>query len=64
MSQTSHGRQNLRQKQEAREHRFLSPHASFADQSLGRDRKEERCDIRTDYQETGIASFIVKHFDV
>ena len=50
MSQTSHGRQNLRQKQEAREHRFLSPHASFADQSLGRDRKEEQCDIRTDYQ--------------
>lgn len=50
MSQMSHGRQNLRQKQEAREHRFLSPHASFADQSLGRDRKEEQCDIRTDYQ--------------
>lgn len=50
MSQTSRGRQNLRQKQEAREHRFLSPYASFADQSLGRDRKEEQCDIRTDYQ--------------
>lgn len=42
--------QNLRQKQEIREHQYLSRFASFADQSLGRDRKEEQCDIRTDYQ--------------
>lgn len=41
---------NLRQKQEAREHEILSSHAAFADESLGRDREEEQCDIRTDFQ--------------
>ena len=41
---------NLRQKQEAREHEILSSYATFADESLGRDREEEQCDIRTDFQ--------------
>lgn len=41
---------NLRQKQEAREHETLSSYATFADESLGRDRQEEQCDIRTDFQ--------------
>jgi dGTPase len=41
---------NLRQRQEMREHEILSEYASFSDQSRGRDRQEEQCDIRTDYQ--------------
>lgn len=41
---------NLRQKQEAREHEILGADAAFADESLGRDREEEQCDIRTDFQ--------------
>lgn len=41
---------NIRQKQELREHTTLSPYASFADESKGRDREEEKCDIRTCYQ--------------
>lgn len=49
MSQSKEKR-NLRQRQELREHKILSPYASFADESLGRDREEAQCDIRTDYQ--------------
>ena len=41
---------NLRQRQEQREHEILSAHAGFADETRGRDRLEEQCDIRTDYQ--------------
>lgn len=41
---------NLRELQEAREHEFLNPYAAFSDCSLGRDREEEPCDIRTVYQ--------------
>ncbi len=41
---------NLRERQEQREHDILSRYASFADESRGRDRQEEQCDIRTDYQ--------------
>ncbi|MFU0826481.1 MAG: Deoxyguanosinetriphosphate triphosphohydrolase-like protein [Lachnoclostridium sp.] len=41
---------NLRQKQEQREHEYLSPYAAFSDCSMGRDVYEEPCDIRTDYQ--------------
>ncbi len=41
---------NLRQKQEAREHEILGADAAFADETLGRDRVEEQCDIRTDFQ--------------
>lgn len=41
---------NLRQLQEEREHEFLSPYASFSDASLGRDRYEEPCDVRSVYQ--------------
>ena len=41
---------NLRQKQELREHQNLIPFASFSDCSLGRDREEAPCDLRTVYQ--------------
>lgn len=41
---------NIRQMLEKREHEILSPFAAFSDQSLGRDREEEPCDIRPIYQ--------------
>lgn len=41
---------NIRQKLELREHEILSPYAAFSDQSLGRNREEEPCDIRPIYQ--------------
>lgn len=41
---------NIRQMLEKREHEILSPFAAFSDQSLGRDRQEEPCDIRPTYQ--------------
>ena len=40
----------IREKQERQEHEILSPYASFSDQSRGRDREEEQCDLRTVYQ--------------
>lgn len=43
-------KENLRQRQERREHEILGEWAAFADESAGRDRKEEQCDIRTDFQ--------------
>ncbi len=43
-------RNNIRQKLETREHEILSPYAAFSDQSLGRDRYEEPCDLRPIYQ--------------
>jgi dGTPase len=41
---------NIRQKLERREHEILSPYASFSDESLGRDRQEDPCDIRPIFQ--------------
>ncbi len=41
---------NLRQRQEEREHMMLSKYASFADRTLGRDKDDIQCDIRTDFQ--------------
>lgn len=41
---------NIRQRFELREHDILSPYAAFSDQSQGRDRYEEPCDIRPIYQ--------------
>lgn len=43
-------KENLRQRQERREHEILGEWAAFADESAGRDREEEQCDIRTDFQ--------------
>jgi len=43
-------RLNIRQMLEEREHQILSPYAAFSDQSRGRARDEEGCDIRTIYQ--------------
>ncbi len=41
---------NIRQKLEQREHHILSPYAAFSDESRGKDRYEEPCDIRPIYQ--------------
>lgn len=41
---------NIRQKLEKREHQILSPYAAFSDESMGRDRQEDPCDIRPIYQ--------------
>ncbi len=41
---------NVREKLEAWEHEYLCEYAAFSDQSKGRDRKEEMCDVRTIYQ--------------
>lgn len=41
---------NIREQQEKREHETLGPYASFSDQSQGRDRWEQPCDIRPIYQ--------------
>ncbi len=40
----------LREEFEQREHDIFSPFAAFSDQSSGRDRDEEPCDLRTIYQ--------------
>lgn len=40
---------NIRQTLEANEHKILSPYACFSD-SARRDREEEKCSIRTDFQ--------------
>ncbi|MGN0317577.1 MAG: deoxyguanosinetriphosphate triphosphohydrolase [Lachnospira sp.] len=41
---------NIRQQQEMHEHEYFSEYASFSDQSRGRDREEEPCQMRTVYQ--------------
>lgn len=41
---------NLRQRQERREHEFLSQYAAFSDKTAGRDIAEIPCDIRPEYQ--------------
>lgn len=41
---------NIRQKNEELEKLYLSPYASLSCNSLGRDRQEEPCDMRTVYQ--------------
>lgn len=41
---------NIRQRLEQREHELLCRHAAFSDESRGRDRYEEPCDIRPVYQ--------------
>ncbi len=40
----------LREFFEKREHEILSAYAAKSDESRGREREEEKCDIRTDYQ--------------
>ena len=41
---------NIREQQESREHEYMSPYASFSDESRGRDKPEPQCDMRTIYQ--------------
>ena len=41
---------NIREEQEKREHEYMSPYASFSDESKGRDRQEKACEMRTIYQ--------------
>lgn len=43
-------RLNIRERLEIREHKILSPFATFSDESLGRDAFEEPCDIRPIFQ--------------
>ena len=45
----------IREQQEALEHEILSPRATFADETRGRERPEEECPMRTPFQwiETG-----------
>lgn len=40
----------IREMLEDEERKTLSPYASLSCESLGRDREEEKCDVRTDYQ--------------
>lgn len=40
----------IREQIEQREHEFLSPYASFSDETMGRDREETPCDIRPAYE--------------
>lgn len=42
--------ETIREKLEKKEHEYLSPNASFSDESKGRMHEEEKCDVRTDYQ--------------
>lgn len=44
------GVMTIREKLEKREHSILSPYAAFSDESAGRDRYEEPCDLRPVYQ--------------
>ena len=41
---------NIREMREAWEADYLSPYAALSRDTLGRDREEEPCDIRTAYQ--------------
>ncbi len=41
---------SIRERFEKREHEILSPYAAFSDESRGRSRYEEQCDIRPVYQ--------------
>ncbi len=41
---------NIRETLEEREYIYLSPYASHSRETLGRDREEEKCSMRTDYQ--------------
>ena len=41
---------NIREETEMREKQLLSPYASCSENSKGRERLEEECDIRTVYQ--------------
>lgn len=40
----------VRERTEQMEHTMLAPYATFADSSLGRDREEEPCEVRTVFQ--------------
>ena len=40
----------IREQQEALEHEILSPRATFADETRGRERPEEECPMRTPFQ--------------
>ena len=44
------GLDSVRRLQESREEKLLSSYASFSNNCIGRDRKERKCDIRTEYQ--------------
>ena len=41
---------NIREEREAWEQSYLSPYASKSSETMGRDRQEDKCDIRPEYQ--------------
>ena len=41
---------NIREEREAWERAYLSPYASRSSETRGRDREEQKCDIRPEYQ--------------
>ena len=52
---------NIREQQESREHEYMSPYASFSDESRGRDKPEPQCDSVRFIRGTGIEYYIVSH---
>jgi len=52
---------NVREMTEKFEEQFLSPYAQLSSRSKGRKREEEKCEIRTDFQETVTGLFIQSH---
>ena len=52
----------IREELEMREHQYLSPYASFSDESAGRDRGKSRAIYARCTKETGIGFYIVNPF--
>mgnify|MGYP001417709142 CR=1 FL=1 len=51
---------NIREKNEKMEMEYLSLYAAKSCESMGRDREEAQCDIRTVYQRDGTELYIVR----
>lgn len=54
---------NIREEREAWERAYLSPYASRSSETRGRDREEQKCDIRPEYQRDRDESFIPRLSD-
>ena len=48
---------NIREEREAWERAYLSPYASRSSETRGRDREEQKCDIRPEYQNPSFQGF-------
>ncbi len=53
---------NIREEREAWERAYLSPYASRSSETRGRDREEQKCDIRPEYQRDRDGIFHSKAF--